>query len=126
MFRAIGKRCLCGLAVSCVLAAQAQKLPPPEPPDPAPDLSPYLRKFAEVFSTIQSEAAEAPPVDKLIYGGAIPSMLRQLDPHTQFFDPAQFEQLKQMEDSAEGLREHRFSSARTGYLSSDPAGDTVE
>ena len=99
MFRAIGKRCLCGLAVSCVLAAQAQKLPPPEPPDPAPDLSPYLRKFAEVFSTIQSEAAEAPPVDKLIYGGAIPSMLRQLDPHTQFFDPAQFEQLKQMEDS---------------------------
>ncbi len=98
MFRAIGMRLLCGMALSCALAAQ--EVPAhPTPPDPAPDLSPYLRKFADVFSTVQSEAAEAPPVDKLIYGGAIPSMLRQLDPHTQFFDPAQFEQLKQMEDS---------------------------
>ena len=38
-------------------------------------------------------------LDKAIYEGAIPSMLRQLDPHTQFFDPSQFQQLKQMEES---------------------------
>ena len=35
----------------------------------------------------------------MVYEGAIPSMLRQLDPHTQFFDPAQFQQLKQMQES---------------------------
>ena len=53
----------------------------------------------QVFSTVQAESAGQEPVDKLIFQGAIPSMLRQLDPHTQFFDPGQFEQLKQMEDS---------------------------
>jgi carboxyl-terminal processing protease len=67
--------------------------------DPKKDLEPALRQFIDVLSTVQSEAADAEPVDKLVYEGAIPSMLRQLDPHTQFFDPAQFQQLKQMEDS---------------------------
>ena len=52
-----------------------------------------------VFTAVQAEAAEKTDVDKLIYGGAIPSMLRPLDPHTQFFDPAQFDQLRQMESS---------------------------
>lgn len=91
------KSLLAALLLSCTLAAQQTAAPPVS--DPASDLSPYLRKFAEVFSTVQSEGAEAQAPDKLIYGGAIPSMLRQLDPHTQFFDPGQFEQLKQMEDS---------------------------
>jgi carboxyl-terminal processing protease len=67
--------------------------------DPSKDLSPALRQFIDVLSTVQNEGAEPQPVDKLVYEGAIPSMLRELDPHTQFFDPAQFQQLKQMEDS---------------------------
>lgn len=97
MFQITRKSLLCALLFGCTL--WAQQAPAPPVPDPANDLSPYLRKFAEVFSTVQSEAADAPGTDKLIYGGAIPSMLRQLDPHTQFFDPVQFDQLKQMEDS---------------------------
>ncbi len=67
--------------------------------DPGKDLSESLKRFIGVLSTVQSEGADAPQVDKLLYEGAIPSMLRELDPHTQFFDPAQFQQLKQMEDS---------------------------
>ncbi|HEY7305580.1 MAG TPA: S41 family peptidase [Bryobacteraceae bacterium] len=102
MFRVTGKSLLSGAMLACTLAAQ--QAPAPQVPaskliDPGPDLSPYLQKFAEVFSTVQAEAADNPAADKLIYEGAIPSMLRQLDPHTQFFDPVQFEQLKQMEDS---------------------------
>jgi carboxyl-terminal processing protease len=58
-----------------------------------------LQQFVQVFSTIQAENATNEPVDKLIFEGAIPSMLRRLDPHTQFFDPGQFDQLKQMEQS---------------------------
>jgi len=69
------------------------------PDDPAKDLTPFLQRFINVLSTVESEAAEPPQTEKLVYEGAIPSMLRQLDPHTQFFDPAQFNQLKQMEDS---------------------------
>jgi carboxyl-terminal processing protease len=97
MFRVTGKILLSATALA--FAVMAQQAQPPQVADPGPDLSPYLRKFAEVFSTVQTEAADNPVADKLIYEGAIPSMLRQLDPHTQFFDPVQFEQLKQMEDS---------------------------
>ena len=80
---------------------------PPHPPQSrlgldarsGEELEPLLRQFINVFSTVQSQSADGLPVDKTIYGGAIPSMLRQLDPHTQFFDPGQFDQLKQMESS---------------------------
>ncbi len=67
--------------------------------DPAKDLTPLLRQFVQVFSTVVTEAADQAPAEKLLYEGAIPSMLRQLDPHTQFFDPSQFQQLRQMEES---------------------------
>ncbi len=67
--------------------------------DPANDLQPQLRKFIEVLSAVQAQGADPLPVDKALYEGAIPSMLRQLDPHTQFFDPGQFDQLKRMEES---------------------------
>lgn len=67
--------------------------------DPAKVLTPLLQQFIQVLSTVESQEADEPSVDKLVYEGAIPSMLRQLDPHTQFFDPGQFQQLRQMEDS---------------------------
>jgi carboxyl-terminal processing protease len=71
----------------------------PSQADAASELAPDLQKFVSVFSLVQAEAAAPEAADKLIYGGAIPSMLRELDPHTQFFDPGQFEQLRQMESS---------------------------
>jgi carboxyl-terminal processing protease len=83
------------LGASLLLA----QTPPPPAGNPAKDLDRYLKQFVDVLSTVQSQAADAPPVDKLVYEGAIPAMLRQLDPHTQFFDPGQFQQLKQMQDS---------------------------
>ena len=95
---------MCCLAFACVLAAQASGINPasgqkaPEG-DPAKDLMPLLQQFVNVLSTVEAQASEKQPLEKLVYEGAIPSMLRQLDPHTQFFDPSQFQQLKQMEDS---------------------------
>ena len=67
--------------------------------DPARDLEPYVRQFADVLSIVQSQAADRTAAEKMVYEGAIPSMLRQLDPHTQFFEPVQFQQLKQMQES---------------------------
>ena len=67
--------------------------------DAAGDLSVNLQRFVNVLSTVRSQGAEDVTADKLIYEGAIPSMLRELDPHTQFFDPGQFDQLKHMEQS---------------------------
>jgi len=84
-----------------LLAAQTQapRVATPPPGDPGKELTPFLQQFVQVFSTVQAESAAQQPVDKLIFEGAIPAMLRELDPHTQFFDPGQFEQLRQMEDS---------------------------
>jgi carboxyl-terminal processing protease len=62
-------------------------------------LEPLLKKFVGVLGVVEGQAAEAPPLDRAIYEGAIPAMLRPLDPHTQFFTPQQFDQLKQMEQS---------------------------
>ncbi|HEX4769627.1 MAG TPA: S41 family peptidase [Bryobacteraceae bacterium] len=67
--------------------------------DPASELAPELKKFLDVLSVVQQRGAQQVAPDKLVYQGAIPSMLRRLDPHTQFFEPAQFDQLKQMEAS---------------------------
>lgn len=84
-----------------MLAAQSQTTRPAPPPgaDPAKELAPLIDQFLQVYSTVQSDAATAAAADQLIFEGAIPSMLRRLDPHTQFFDPAQFDQLRQMESS---------------------------
>jgi carboxyl-terminal processing protease len=63
------------------------------------DLENALKRFTEVMATVQREAADPVNTEQAIYGGAIPGMLRQLDPHSVFFDPQQFEQLKEMESS---------------------------
>ncbi|MEK7409139.1 MAG: S41 family peptidase [Acidobacteriota bacterium] len=63
------------------------------------DLPSQLKRFMEVFAAVEREAAERPEPGKAIYEGAIPGMLRQLDPHSVFFDPGQFEQLKELERS---------------------------
>ena len=58
-----------------------------------------LQKIAGVYATVESESADPIPAETAIYQGAIPGMLRTLDPHSVFFDPYQFEQLQQMQSS---------------------------
>ncbi|MCU1335195.1 MAG: C-terminal processing peptidase-3 [Bryobacterales bacterium] len=66
--------------------------------DPA-QLERELKKIISVYAAVESESADPIPADAAIYQGAIPGMLRTLDPHSVFFDPDQFEQLKQMQAS---------------------------
>src|SRR5271168_2571574 len=68
-------------------------------PKSTADLDSSLKRFTEVLATVQREAADPVNIDSAIYQGAIPGMLRRLDPHSIFFDPQQFEQLKEMEKS---------------------------
>src|SRR5215470_11182894 len=51
------------------------------------DVSETLQKFAEVYSVVEQNYADPVNPDKAIYNGAIPGMLRALDPHSNFFDP---------------------------------------
>ncbi|HTC33728.1 MAG TPA: S41 family peptidase [Bryobacteraceae bacterium] len=68
------------------------------PPNTA-DLDSALKRFTELISVVETEAADPVNTQQAVYQGAIPGMLRTLDPHSIFFDPDQNEQLKQMENS---------------------------
>ncbi|HUA18421.1 MAG TPA: S41 family peptidase [Bryobacteraceae bacterium] len=69
-----------------------------QPPSTA-DLDSAIKRFTELLSVVEDQAADPVNTQQAIYQGAIPNMLRQLDPHSIFFDPDQNEQLKQMENS---------------------------
>ncbi|HWC98381.1 MAG TPA: S41 family peptidase [Candidatus Sulfopaludibacter sp.] len=58
-----------------------------------PALSADLHTFANALTVLEQNAAEKPTGDKAIYDGAIPGMLRTLDPHSNFFDPKNYKLL---------------------------------
>jgi carboxyl-terminal processing protease len=68
-------------------------------PKSTADLDSSLKRFTEVLAVVQREAADPVNTEQAVYQGAIPGMLKRLDPHSIFFDPQQFEQLKEMEKS---------------------------
>ncbi len=69
------------------------------PPTASQDVPEQVKRFTEVYAAIEREAADPVLPDRAVYEGAIPGMLRRLDPHSVFLDPAQFQQLKEMETS---------------------------
>jgi carboxyl-terminal processing protease len=54
------------------------------------DAQTSVRSFAQVLDVVQANYAEHVDVDKTVYQGAIPGMLRMLDPHSSFFDAHQW------------------------------------
>lgn len=52
-----------------------------------------LTKFAYVYHLVAANYAAPLKPGTAIYDGAIPAMLRQLDPHSSFWDPKAFEQV---------------------------------
>jgi carboxyl-terminal processing protease len=54
------------------------------------DLQDSVKSFTRVLSIVERNYADPVDVDKAIYDGAIPGMLRVLDPHSNFFDPRQY------------------------------------
>ena len=54
-----------------------------------------LRSFTQVYDVVEKNYAEVVSPDKAIYNGAIPGMLRVLDPHSNFFDPKSYALLRE-------------------------------
>jgi carboxyl-terminal processing protease len=71
----------------------------PPQDDPADQLARDLKKLVDVFTIADRESADPVIPDQAFYQGAIPGMLKALDPHSIFFDPGQFDQLKHMQNS---------------------------
>src|ERR1700761_9455684 len=59
------------------------------------DVKASMKSFTKVYSTVEQNFADPVSPDKAIYKGAIPSMLRTLDPHSNFFDPKDLEALRE-------------------------------
>ncbi len=57
-----------------------------------------LHKFTDVYAVVEENYATpmtSDQIDKSIYDGAIPSMLHVLDPHSNFFDPKAFHDMRE-------------------------------
>src|SRR5437016_7388160 len=54
-----------------------------------------LKTFSQVYDIVEQNYAETVSPNKAIYNGAIPGMLHVLDPHSNFFDPKQYAQLRE-------------------------------
>lgn len=59
------------------------------------DVRASLKAFTKVYDLVEQNFADAVTADKAIYKGAIPGMLRTLDPHSNFFDPRDYQLLRE-------------------------------
>ncbi len=58
-----------------------------------------LRRFAEVYSIVAQNYAGPVKPSRAIFDGAIPGMLRTLDPHSTFFGPREFARMEEEQSS---------------------------
>lgn len=81
---------LCSLAGGVygprVLAAAAEPSA-----DSEPTLNSEVGDFTQAYALVERNFADKISPDKAIYDGAIPGMLRTLDPHSNFFDPKEYQ-----------------------------------
>jgi carboxyl-terminal processing protease len=59
------------------------------------DLQDSVKNFTNVLAIVEHNYADSVDVDKAIYDGAIPGMLRVLDPHSNFFDPREYAKFRE-------------------------------
>ena len=59
-------------------------------PGDTSELQEHIRNLTSVLAIVQQNYAIPMDTDRALYEGAIPGMLRVLDPHSTFFDPRQF------------------------------------
>ena len=67
----------------------------------ADDLDSQMKDLIGAYAIVEQNAADRVSSEQAFYQGAIPGLLRKLDPHSVFFDPTQFEQLKKLETSTQ-------------------------
>ncbi len=65
------------------------------------DLDAGMKSIIDAYVAVQQNNADPVASDQAFYQGAIPGLLRKLDPHSVFFDPGQFEQLQKLETSTQ-------------------------
>ncbi len=82
------------IATGLLAVASAMSADPPKATDEQ-----SMKRMVEALRIMETYSAEPIDTEPAFYAGAIPGLLRHLDPHSVFFDPGQYDQLKQMETS---------------------------
>jgi carboxyl-terminal processing protease len=59
------------------------------------DVKASLKSFTKAYNLVEENFADPVTADKAIYDGAIPGMLRTLDPHSSFQDPKAFAKMRE-------------------------------
>src|SRR5580704_1537556 len=80
------------------------------------DVNASLKKFTQVYEAVESNFADKPDADNTVFKGAIPNMLRALDPHSNFFDPKAYQLMR------EGQSGHYFG---VGMYVGSPEGKVI-
>ncbi len=80
------------------------------------DVNASLKKFTQVYEAVESNFADKPDADNTVFKGAIPNMLRSLDPHSNFFDPKAYQLMR------EGQSGHYFG---VGMYVGSPEGKVI-
>ena len=65
------------------------------------DLESEVKRFMQAYAAVEHNAADPVSSEQAFFQGAVPGLLRRLDPHSVFFDPGQFDQLKKLETSTQ-------------------------
>jgi len=81
--------------VSALLAQSSERAGPEQ------QLAGLLKQLASVYQAIEENYADPVIPEQVFYGGAIPGLLRALDPFSAFLDPDQFRSLKDMQQSVQ-------------------------
>lgn len=68
---------------------------------PADELETEAKRFVDVYSLLEQRLAEPFDPEAAFYNGAIPAMVRTLDPHSAFLDRDHYASLKEMQTSTE-------------------------
>jgi carboxyl-terminal processing protease len=63
-------------------------------PASADDLDHDMKSVASAFALVEKNFADPVTSEKAFYQGAIPGMLRTLDPHSNFVDPAEYKEMQ--------------------------------
>jgi len=65
------------------------------------EIDSQIKSVTSAFAILEENAADPVTSEQAFYQGAIPGLLRRLDPHSVFFDPSQFDQLQKLQTSTQ-------------------------
>jgi carboxyl-terminal processing protease len=81
---------LCSIGAGFLSGPQVRAASTPDDP-----ISQSTKAFTKIYDAVEQNFADPVKSDTAIYQGAIPGMLRSLDPHSNFFDPKSYKAIRE-------------------------------